>query len=428
MVERQTELYNQIESAVGPDHVTNNPQIKVGDLRPAIHVNPGSTGEVRRCLEICGSAGRTVIPAGKASWLECGNPVRSADVVLSLERMNRIIDYSPSDLTATVEAGLTLDEFNSVARRERQWLPFDPPGRSSASLGAVAACNSTGALRFGFGMPRDYVLGLRLAHADGTESKSGGRVVKNVAGYDLNKLYVGSFGTLAVLTEITFKLRPLPEMDSTVLVRSKYRGPLFLFAKKLMASELQPASVILTNRLSQDSVPEPGGDNALVVRFMESRAAVSHQVSWAIENAGSDCHAREMSVAESEDIWARVADWHLLANNAVRMSVPLSTVAVKVEECLQTPFGSVATADIGTGIIRMAFEAEDDSAIKTIERLRASAGMVGGSVVIERASSFVKQRADSWGDVGPTANLMRSIKARFDPESILNPGRFVAGI
>lgn len=146
--------------------------------------------------------------------------------------MCRVIDYSPADLTATVEAGLLLTDFNEVTKKERQWLPLDPPGFKSASLGAVAACNSSGALRLGFGTPRDYVIGLKLAHIDGTESKSGGRVVKNVAGYDLNKLYVGSYGTLAVMTELTFKLRPLAERSSTLMITSRYRGPLFLLARR----------------------------------------------------------------------------------------------------------------------------------------------------------------------------------------------------
>ncbi len=240
---------------------------------------------------------QSVIPAGLMTWLECGNTVKRADVILSLERMNRIVEYSPPDLTATVEAGLRLNEFNLVTARERQWLPLDPPGSTAASLGAIAACNSSGALRLGFGTPRDYVIGLKLAHADGTESKSGGRVVKNVAGYDMNKLYVGSFGTLAVITGVTLKLRPMPESFATLVITGKNQKSLIEFAKRVLASELQPASIFLTRRLFADT---RFGNDALLLRFIESEAAVKHQMDWVERATGNDYQYVVMNEAESK--------------------------------------------------------------------------------------------------------------------------------
>jgi glycolate oxidase FAD binding subunit len=342
--------------------------------------------------------------------------------------MNRVIDYSPPDLTATVEAGLTLNEFNAAARRERQWLPFDGPGAGAASLGAIASCNASGALRWGYGTPRDYVIGLRLAHVDGTQSKSGGRVVKNVAGYDMNKLYVGSFGTLAVLTELTFKLRPLPERAATVLVTAKYRGPLFLLAKRLLASELLPASIWLTNRLRPEIAAPPGGDNALLIRFLDNEAAVNHQLEWIRRAADAHCTVATLDEQESAALWMRVTNVQEQAKNTLRISVPLAQVAAKYEEILLAHSGCVATADVGAGMIRMAFDAEGNAAIKLIKRLRSKEVGGSGSVIIEQAASVVRLQADAWGEVGATARLMQAIKAQFDPQSILNPGRFVAGI
>ncbi|HXG93067.1 MAG TPA: FAD-binding oxidoreductase [Blastocatellia bacterium] len=428
MVDRQKELARLIESIVGGEHVITEPSIEIDGCKPALLIKPGSCEEVARCLKACADANAAAIPAGSMTWLECGNPLRRADVVLSLERMSRVIEYSSADLTATVEAGMTLSEFNSITMRDGQWLPLDPPGASCASLGAIAACDASGAMRFGYGTSRDYVIGLKLAHADGSESKSGGRVVKNVAGYDMNKLYVGSYGTLAVITELTFKLRPLPEASATVLVRSKYRGPLFLFAKRLMASELRPVSVVLTNQLSPDTDAPPSGDNGLLIRFMESETAVKHQIDWVMRAVDGEINATELGEDESGSIWLRINEWHTLGRIALKVSMPLSAVATKFEEALQSPFGCVAAADIGTGIIRMAFDADDDLAIKIVHQLRNNVARVGGAVIIERAPVTVKQRADAWGDVGATAKLMQSIKAKFDPKAILNPGRFVAGI
>ncbi|HTG16120.1 MAG TPA: FAD-binding oxidoreductase, partial [Blastocatellia bacterium] len=342
-------------------------------------------------------------------------------------RMIRVIDYSPPDLTATVEAGLTLNAFNELTRRERQWLPLDPPGASAASLGAIAACNSSGALRLGFGTPRDYVIGLKLAHADGNESKCGGRVVKNVAGYDMNKLYVGSFGTLAVITELTFKLRPLEQRDVTLVVSARSEASLLDFARRVLASELQPASVFLTKRLVDDLI-ESREEDALLIRFIDNEAAVNHQVDWV--NRATD-HNFEVKLTlltddQGEPIWRRVADLDRRAANAVRISVPVSTVESVFAKL--APKGCAAAVDLGLGIIRIVFDEDERNTADTIRRWRFDAAELGGTLFVEHASSAVRQEVDAWGDAGPASSLMKTIKTKFDPESILNPGRFVAGI
>jgi glycolate oxidase FAD binding subunit len=369
-----------------------------------------------------------VIPAGSMSWLECGNPVRLADVVLSLKRMTRVIDYSPPDLTATVEAGLTLNAFNELTKRERQWLPLDPPGASAASLGAIAACNSSGALRLGFGTPRDYVIGLKLAHADGNESKCGGRVVKNVAGYDMNKLYVGSYGTLAVLTELTFKLRPLPESDVTLVVSARSEASLLEFAKRVLAAELQPTSVFLTRRLIDDLIGSTEEGDALLIRFIDNETAVNHQVDW-MKRATDPVLELKLTLLtddQGESIWLRVADLDRRAENAVRISVPVSTVESVLAKL--APAGCAAAVDLGLGIIRIAFDEDVSKTADTIKRWRFQVAGSGGTLFVERASSSIRREVDAWGNAGPASSLMKSIKTKFDPESILNPGRFVAGI
>jgi glycolate oxidase FAD binding subunit len=303
----------------------------------------------------------------------------------------------------------------------RQWLPVDPPGFASASIGAIAACNSSGALRLGFGTPRDYVIGLKLAHADGTESKSGGRVVKNVAGYDMNKLYVGSYGTLAVITEVIVKLRPLADCSSTMLMTSRYRGPLFHLAKRVLSSELQPASVVLCRRLS--ALPE----DALLIRFIDSEASVRSQVEWVKAAVDDTCTAALLNEADAEAAWAEVADFDERAIR-LRISVPLSSVAAEFEKAFVANLECVATADIGTGIIRMSFDADERLVADQIKRLRKRVVSIGGTLFIEKATDEVKAEADAWGDADATLSLMRSLKEAFDPQSSLNPGRFVAGI
>lgn len=425
MRDNLNEIARSIRSIVGSDNVTETPALMIDGLAPKLLARPATAEEAGACLKICSQLDASTVPAGLMTWLDCGNPLRRVEVVLSLERMRRVIDYGPADLTATVEAGLPLDHFNELTMKERQWLPLDPPGYGSASLGAVAACNSSGTLRLGFGTPRDYVIGLKLAHADGSESKSGGRVVKNVAGYDLNKLYVGSYGTLAVITELTFKLRPLPERSATLMITSRYRGPLFLLAKKILASELQPASVVLTRLLSAAGVELPG--DALLIRFIDSEAAVEHQLTAVRQLTAENYETTQLSDAEANAAWSEVADFSS-GSIRVRLSVPLSAVPAEFEKVVILHLECVACADIGAGIIRVAFDADENRAVEQIKRIRASVEGAGGTLVIEKAPVEVRREADSWGDVGSTAPLMRSLKENFDPQSLLNPGKFVAGI
>jgi glycolate dehydrogenase FAD-binding subunit len=426
MIERPTELVRSIQFIVGGDHITEEPAFQIDGSSPKLIARPGSAREVAECLKVCSESGAAVVPAGRMTWLACGNPLKRVEVVISLERMRRIVEFSPPDLTATVEAGLTLNEFSSVSMRERQWLPFDPPGLESASLGAIAACNSSGALRLGFGTPRDYVIGLKLAHADGTESKCGGKVVKNVAGYDMNKLYVGSYGTLAIITELTFKLRPLAERISTMMISSKSRGQLFDLARRVLASELQPASVVFARRLSV-SLASSWPDEALLIRFINSAAAVEHQLDWVTRALDDTSSGTVLTSGEANAVWAAVANFDQ-QDIRVRLSVPLSAVSAELEKALLDHWECVATVDIGAGIIRMAFNADVESAVDKISRLRVSAASVNGSLVIEQAAAEVRRRSDAWGNIGSTAGLMRAIKSKFDPKGLLNPGRFVSEI
>jgi glycolate dehydrogenase FAD-binding subunit len=423
---KELELFRSVESVLGSENVTQSPSFALDGIAPSVLARPGCAQEAAECLRISSQLRATVIPAGSMSWLDCGNPVRSADMVLSLERMTRVVDYSPPDLTATMEAGLQLHRLNALTTLERQWLPLDPPGSSSASVGAVAACNSSGPLRLGFGTPRDYVIGLKLAHANGTESKCGGRVVKNVAGYDMNKLYVGSYGTLAVITELTFKLRPLPDSNATIVLTAKHPASLVDFADRVLASELQPASIFLTKRLVGGLNAASAETERLLIRFIDSDAAVSHQIDWIKHETGDDFDVTLLIGDDTKSLWQRVADIDQSAANSVRISVPVSTVGSMLTRLAIS--GCVAAVDFGLGIIRVAFDEDDEKTVGTIRQMRSQAAESGGTLFVERASSGVRQEVDAWGNAFSGDDLMRLVKTKLDPESVLNPGRFVAGI
>jgi glycolate oxidase FAD binding subunit len=405
-------------SIVGEENLQEEPALRIDNHEPSMLALPGSAGEVADCLRVCSEAKLSVIPAGFMTWLDGGNPLRRADLVLSLRRMSRVVDYSPPDLTITVEAGASLCDLNSLALKEGQWLPLDPPGYSNASVGAVVSCASSGPLRFGFGTPRDYVIGLRLAHVDGALSKSGGRVVKNVAGYDMNKLYVGSFGTLGVITETTFKLRPKPETVMTLSIEEENPARLALIAESVLIEGLQPASIVLKS--------ERGCGHALIVRFIDSEAAVRHQVDRVLGLAGRSASILEAS--EQERAWSQVVDLERFGKAIVRISAPISEMRGLVDEVVAHGSARFAEADMATGIIRLALHEEGDEAVARITKLRSRVRTLGGTLFIERADPLVRERASAWNEVGPTAGLMTAIKAKFDPQGLLNPGRFVEGI
>lgn len=428
IVEKQTKLTGRLESIVGRENIDESSSLLIDEIRPLMIVKPGSPEEVAECLKVCAETNAAVVPAGFATWLECGNPRKRVDVVMSLERMNRIIDYSAPDLTAIVESGIALNDFNEVVTGERQWLPLDPPGANRATLGAVVACASVGPLRFGFGKPRDYVIGLRLAHSDGTESRSGGKVVKNVAGYDMNKLYTGSFGTLAVITELIVKLRPLPDKSSTVRVTSQDVNLLRKLASSILSSNLLPASVFLTKGIFPDSLESSDRQLSLAVRFIESEPTVNYQVETVLKMIENRVSAEVLNDSDAEKFWTRVSNVDETSRVAIRMSVPLSLAQSGFEKLSGEESRSLIAADFATGIIRAAFDLDDGQAVEKIKRLRLESASLGGTLVVERASVSVKKEADAWGDAGPTVELMKSIKAKFDPQALLNPGMFVAGI
>lgn len=423
MIDKETAFAKSLEAIVGSNYLTENSALRIDTLTPAFIIKPDSTEEVSACLKVCSEFAATVVPAGAMTWLECGNPLRAADVVLSLERQNRIIEYSPPDLVAIVEAGVALNEFNAVTKPQGQWLPLDFAGATQSTFGAIAATSASGALRLGFGTPRDYVIGLQLAHIDGTESKSGGRVAKNVAGYDLNKLYVGSYGTLAVITRLNLKLRPLPERDTTMLITAKDPAKLDDLAKRVFASVVQPASLYLATGLPALSEP-----SALLIRFIESEAAVEYQLNELARLVDKDFQVSALSNEEAETLWQQAVNVDELAGIGVRLSAPLAEVTAVLKSLKEMPIDCLASVDIGTGIIRLSFDAENAKAVELIRAMRRIATGVGGTLFIERAPSSIRGEADAWGDVGNLDKLMKGVKNNFDPQSLLNAGRFVSGI
>jgi FAD/FMN-containing dehydrogenase len=245
-------------------------------------VFPASAEEISEVLKFASREGWKVVPAGGGTWLKS-----KADLIVSTQRLNKIIEHEPADLIAVAQAGVRLADFNAKLAENGQWLPLDPPNDGRATIGGVVATGIGGPQQFGYGRPRGSVIGMKVVLADGSQIKAGGRVVKNVAGYDLCKLFTGSFGTLGIITEVNFKLRPRPAREATVTARGTVED-----LRKIINARLFPVAAEIVSGDESDM---------LLIRFAGNEKAVAFQ----IEQARSLLKNAEVVVNDAS-IWRRI--------------------------------------------------------------------------------------------------------------------------
>lgn len=419
----------QLAELIGEDNVSVSTHL---DVSPApLTVAPGSIAEVCEVMKLASSAGWSVVPAGAMTWLDGGQNLKGINLIVSMHRLNRIIEHEPADLVAVAEAGVTLKDFNDSLGERGQWVPLDPPNDGRATLGGVVATGLGGAQQFGYGAPRRHVIGMKVVLADGSLIKVGGRVVKNVAGYDLCKLFTGSYGTLGVIVEINFKLRPVPFETRTILAQGS-REDLLQKGQRIITSRLFPVAVeLLSPAFARATELSDGGEHLLLLRFAGSSSAVTNQTSRAREMlAGNNDHAPALIVADDKLVWRSLAELPLrYARDLVwRVGVKPADVGSFAKELDHTlPVESMYQTSVGDGrirIIELLQEGQLDETIQRLETLRVQAQRFGGGLIIEHAPNEIKTHMDAWVTIGPAANIMLRIKKQLDPDGILATGRF----
>jgi FAD/FMN-containing dehydrogenase len=362
------------------------------------------------------------------------------NIVLSTQRLNRIIEHEPADLVAIAEAGVTLRDFNEALSQKGQWLPLDPPedvDTARATLGGVVATGQGGAQQFGYGAPRRHVIGMKVVLADGSLIKVGGRVVKNVAGYDLCKLFTGSYGTLGVMVEVNFKLRPVPFETRTILAAGK-REDLICGARRVIDSRLFPVAVeLLSPGLAIEAGWSEERQPLLLIRFAGSLNAVTQQTTGAIAQMDDNNRGVPARVASDDaSIWRSLASLPLRFADGLVWRVGLrpadvGTFTTKLAapdevHSSDNPSAVMWHAGVGDGRIRVvdSFPQTEDKIIARLEELRAEAQSLGSALIIENAPAELRNRIDAWGTWGSSAGLMQRVKQQLDPDGILSPGRF----
>jgi len=389
---------------------------------------PASADALAEALHAADEAGQRVAPQGGGTQLDLGSPAQRVDVVLNTSGLSSVVEYEPADLTVTVEAGLRFAELQALLREQGQFLALDPAVEPEATVGGVLATNVSGPLRFGYGTARDLVIGTRVANPDGTLTRAGGRVVKNVAGYDLNKLYIGSLGTLGVIVETSFKLAPLPPAAATLVGQFESLDQVRGFVGAVLHSALSPLALELLGPGAAEACGLQRG-TLVVLRVGGYASAVERQqrdLGQLIVGHGGV--RKEVSDSAWDDL-ARMRVSAMRQALVLKGAAPIAQSAALVE-LFETELADLHPAvwsHAGNGVAFASCSAPSDAALVTTLRQRVRSLGDNASLVVQRWPSELGE-VDRWGDPGTSLTLMRAIKAKLDPHNTLNPGRYVGGI
>ncbi|MEC4984519.1 MAG: FAD-binding oxidoreductase [Oscillatoria sp. PMC 1068.18] len=391
---------------------------------PDALVYPQSQQELSEVIVQLKKSQQPLISCGSGTKLSWGGLVKNPHLVVSTFALNQVIEHAVGDLTLTVEAGTKLADLQAMLQATNQFLPLDPAFPDSATIGGIIATADRGSWSQRYGGVRDLLLGLSFVRGDGQIAQAGGRVVKNVAGYDLMKLFTGSFGTLGIITQATLRTYPLPETSGTALLTGA-KSAIQAASQTLVTSSLTPTGADLLSKSVVENL-ELGQGLGLMVRFQSVAASVKEQlatISDLAKNLG--LQVKLYHALDETELWQKAAK--LIDNPASEQAITckigvLPSAAVAVLD-RQPGLGII---HLGSGVGKLQFTGED--ALGEIEMTRSLTQAHHGFLTILTAPKTIKQQIDPWGYTGNALNLMRQLKQQFDPDNIFNPGRFVGGI
>src|SRR5882724_3387158 len=410
-----------IRTIVGPENLRPGTDADVvSGVLPQFVAEPKDEKQLPAALSIANEAGFSVVPRGGGTKLDWGNPPKKADLVLSTVRLNQIVEHVWADLTVTVETGCTIQKLQETLAQHGQRLALDPLWPEKATIGGVLSTNDSGALRLRFGALRDLIIGVTIALPDGTLASSGGKVVKNVAGYDLPKLVTGAFGTLGVITRAVFRLHPLPRAAKT-----------FSFTTESFPAMQQHILAIQDSQLAHTALQircAAGEPPAADILFEATDAGLAAQESQLRKLLGS-----VRAEQSSGNIWnARQDLWNRPTNTTLMAKITLlPTDIAKTLDSLKAICDSrklnwqIALQATGIGMLRL--EADPSRLSEAVKQLRTELQSRSGALVVLRRPQELHS-IDAWGNAGDSVGLMRAVKHQLDPKNTLNPGRFVGGI
>jgi FAD/FMN-containing dehydrogenase len=481
-VQGLTQVTTDLSEIVGNEHVQRDPMIishyAADGAMPGAVVFPRDPQQVSQVVTYASQKGLALLPWGSGSKMGAGNPPKRIDLVVCTSRLDQLLDVDTANLTLTAQAGVTFHTVQSVlASQENRcylpleapnakpstlicsdrehsgcFLPMDPPFCDTATLGGIMAANSSGPRRLLYGLPRDLLLGVRFVAPDGAIIGAGGKTVKNVSGYDISKLMIGSHGTLGILCEMTLRLLPLPERMKTLLLSFASLSQAVAFSNRVFGTPLLPAAVEILNTVSlrhlkTDAVADPPPRGYAVAVAMEGfEEALDRMDAELTQMAGdiSALHRADLPEDRHLDFWRAVSNLSLtLAARftdlaVVRLSFPISRLEemlASIDRALETraiTHGIMAHAGSGVCLVYLPMDSDEPGSIteaaQAVHELSGQCRQAGGWLVVQSAPKALKADLPIWDDKGADLQIFQRIKDQVDPEGIMSPGRFIGGI
>lgn len=407
-----------------------------------IMVTPETEEEIVAVLKYANSNGKSITILSGGTKKGYGGTNEREDIALSLENYRGIIEHTVGDMTVTVKAGTPFEELQDYLAQYNQKVSLDPFCQGDATIGGVIAANDSGPKRLGYGSARDVVIGLRIVYPDGTVIRSGGKVVKNVAGYDMNKLFIGSMGTLGVLTEVTLKLRPLQKYESLILL-SFPKGDMEEmknFVTKLLDSMMEPVSLeLLSPTLAEALLGQSSYTLAIALEDVES--SVHYQEEYIKNIIPSTCEYQLYEKEKVAQFWKAFYEKMPSGNKPVfsqgiEASLKVGVVNLDILKVLQESellrdshnLRIEAHGGLGHGLCHVHLSGSSEDIESAIHHLRDFTKRLGGYMVIKHLPLALRQKVSVWGERPTYFYLLEGIKKKVDPNQILNPKRFVGGI
>jgi len=413
-----------LQNIVGEEHAREaGTEDAVDGVAPSFVVAPGSTEEISELMKFANDQDLAVAPRGGGTTMSLGNPPRELDLILGTARMNAVVEHVPGDQVVRVQSGIRFGDLQERLAGSDQMLGVDPPeAGDGATVGGIVATNSSGPRRYRYGTIRDLIIGITVVLADGTVAKAGGKVVKNVAGYDLSKLFTGSLGTLGVIAECNFRLHPRPETARTVAVELPDTASAGAASQAILHAQIVPSAVEL---LWTDET------RLLTVLIEGIPSGVEAQAEATYHILGPFGEVRTLS--DDDNVEPSSPPGAGNDEVAVKISAPPAELAGVLDSTLGASSRLGVTPRItghaGIGVTYVGLSGGDEEArAGVVEELREIWLRRGGSVIVREASPAFKERVEAWGPIGTRLDLTRRVKEKFDPRGILNPGRFVGGI
>ncbi|UCH21590.1 MAG: FAD-binding oxidoreductase [Deltaproteobacteria bacterium] len=477
-----TEKFKNLSETLGEAHVKTEPKITaqytVDNVVPRAVVFPKNTDQISEVVKFANRENLAIVTRGSGTKMAMGNPPRKLDLVVCTSRMNHMLDVDTSNLTMTVEAGVKFRDIQArlATQEDRCYLPLgdleaegdeiicsdrshsgcfvpiDPPYADKATIGGIIATNSTGPRRLLYNLPRDCIIGIRVVAPNGDVLGSGGKTVKNVSGYDVSKLMVGSMGTLGILCETTLRMLPLPEKMETLLVSFANFSDASAFAGRIFETSLLPAAVEIMNgeafgHLSLDDKPDFGSNGYVAAIALEAFEPAVDRMRIEMLNMAKEAGAGANAVFEEEDhrsFWLAMSNLSATLDKKfsgfikAKLNYPLSMwkniIASGESIFSEANLDYIVQAHAGNGICFTGLLVDNndtsatDKAVEAMNQLLAYCQEVDGNLVIQSAPADVKSNLRIWGKIGFDFVVMKRLKDQLDPKGIMSPGRFVEGL